>query len=85
MALYTIEKCSEPKVWMDGMLVDDFSEHGSLVQSRIRICIDFLIRDGNKDVPGFHDHPDEMWISENYRCIAEHCHNQGRLKILHHI
>lgn len=81
IVLYAIEKCKEPNVWMDANHVKDFSEDGPLVQSQIGMCIDFLIRDGSEDVLGFHDHPDQMWVTENYRYIAEHCDNEGWLKI----
>jgi hypothetical protein len=81
IALYAIENCKEPIVWMENAKVCDYSENGILVQKRIRECVNFLIMDGNEQVLGFHDHPDEMWISEKYRHIAEHCANEGWLKI----
>lgn len=81
IALYAIENCKEPSVWMDGARVDDYSENGLLVQRLIRRCIDFIIMDGDEKVLGFHDHPDQMWVSKKYKHIAEHCANESWLKI----
>lgn len=81
IALYAIENCQKPVVLMDSVRVDDFSEHGPLVQKQIRASMDFVIMDDSNEVLGFHDHPDEMWIAEKYRSIAIYCQNQEWLKI----
>jgi hypothetical protein len=83
IAIRAIEECKEPMVWMDSLLVEGFSEDGPLVQGKIRNCIDFLIKDGNEEVLGFHDHPNEMWITEKYRSVAEYCQKEEWLKIGH--
>ena len=81
IALRAIEECSNPVVWMDSACVDDFSENGPLVQKQIRQCIDFVIKDGDSIVLSFHDHPNEMLISAKYRSLADHCHENGWLKL----
>src|SRR5687768_6423212 len=81
IALYTISLLRVPRVLCDKKLIEDFSDRGPLTQRAIRKCINFQIYDGTEPVLAFHDHPDEMWISENYRQIAEHCEEQGWLKI----
>ena len=64
--------------------VVDFSETGLLVQKMIRGCIDFLIKDGEEEVLGFHDHPNQMWVAEKYKHIAKYCSEKGWLKIDKH-
>ena len=62
-------------------LVTDFTESGPLTQKKIRSFKDFEIRDGLIPILGFHDHPNEMWIDERYKNLAEHCEKQGWLEI----
>lgn len=81
IALYAIQVANRPVVLMDGKQVSDFSEAGPLTRRGIRPCIDFEVRDGSDPILGFHDHPDEMWVSPTYRALAEHCAAQGWLKI----
>ncbi len=81
IAIYAIEKAANPVVLMNGRRVNDFSESGPLTQKGIRPCQDFEIRDGAVPILGFHDHPDEMWIVESRRQLADHCAAQGWLKI----
>ncbi|HRH79079.1 MAG TPA: hypothetical protein PK129_17165, partial [Cellvibrionaceae bacterium] len=70
-----------PNVTMNGGQVTDFSEQGPLTQRTIRQCADFEIKDGSTAILGFHDHPDQMWINENYRVFAEECARRGWLRI----
>lgn len=81
IALYAIEQAESPVVLVDGKRTDDFSELGPLTQKKIRNCRDFEIHDGNASILGFHDHPREMWITEDYATLAMHCQAQGWLKI----
>jgi hypothetical protein len=81
IALYAIEHATDPIVLMNGRRVSDFSESGQLTQKGIRPCRDFEIRDGTVPILGFHDHPDEMWIVDSRRELADHCAAQGWLKI----
>ena len=66
---------------MDNKEIDDYSEQGKLTQKGIRSCINFEIKDGNIGIVGFHDHPNEMWISEKYDQFAKQCESNGWLKI----
>jgi len=81
ICLYAIEVASEPSVVMDNGVVADFSERGRLTQKGIRNCANLEIRDGGVGILGFHDHPDEMWINENYQDFATYCEHQGWLQI----
>ena len=81
ISLRAIEIASDPVVLMDKHVVTDFSDQGNLTQKGIRVCINFEIRDGNVGILGFHDHPDEMWINENYQEFAKYCEQQGWLRI----
>ena len=84
IALYAIQHATTPVVLMNGKRVDDFSESGPLTQKGIRPCRDFEVRDGSTPSLGFHDHPDQMWIVESHRELAEHCAAEGWLKIQGH-
>jgi hypothetical protein len=84
IAIYAIENCTNPTVWLDGTQVVDFSENGLLVQKTIRQCRNFLIKDEDTEVLGFHDHPNEMWIAQKYKRIAEYCSEKDWLKIDRH-
>ena len=81
ICLRAIEVSQDPKVLMNKHLITDFSDQGKLTQKEIRECINFEIRDGNVGIMGFHDHPDEMWINENYREFADYCEQQGWLRL----
>ena len=81
IALYVIEKIENPIVFMNRTEVKDFSDKGPLTQRGIRKCRNFYIHNSSEIVIGFHDHPNEMWISDKYRGLAEHCQRQEWLKI----
>lgn len=81
IAMYVISVSSEPVVLGDKKIITDYSEVGPLTQKGIRKFINFEIRDGTKPILGFHDHPNEMWVSEIYADVAKHCETEGWLKI----
>jgi hypothetical protein len=81
IALAAIERAADPVVLMNGKRVTDFSQTGPVTQKGIRECRDFEVRDGSVSILGFHDHPNEMWVAENYRPLAEHCAAEGWLKV----
>jgi len=81
ICLRAIKIASEPIVLMDKKAITDYSDQGRLTQSGIRSCRNFEIRDGNQAILGFHDHPNEMWINEQYEDLARYCENEGWLKI----
>ena len=81
IALAAIEHAVVPVVLMNGAKVTDFSEAGPVTQKSIRRCRDFEVRDGAAPILGFHDHPDEMWVAEDYRALAEHCAAAGWLTV----
>jgi hypothetical protein len=81
ICLRAIEIAVDPIVLMDKCVVTDFSEQGRLTQKGIRDCINFEIRDGNVGILGFHDHPNEMWVNENYQEFAKYCEHQGWLRV----
>jgi len=83
IALYAISVAADPVVYVNRKRVEDFSEAGPLTQKKIRPLRDFEIRDGKSPILGFHDHPNEMWVSEAYAAVAEYCASQGWLKIRH--
>jgi len=66
---------------MDNHVVTEFSNRGKLTQKGIRGCNNLEIRDGDSGILGFHEHPREMWINENYQDFANYCERQGWLKI----
>jgi hypothetical protein len=80
IALYAIEQAEAPIVLVDGKRTNDFSDSGPLTQRKMRRYINFEIRDGESAILGFHDHPREMWIAENYAALARYCQAQGWLK-----
>jgi len=77
--LHAIELATDPKVIMDKQVITDFSEQGKLTRKNILNCINFEILDGDTGILGFHDHPDEMWISGNFQDFAIFCEQQGWL------
>jgi hypothetical protein len=81
VALYAIQVAQAPVVLVYRKPIADFSESGPLTQKGIRQMRDFEVRDGDKPILGFHDHPDEMWITEAQASDAEHCHAEGWLEI----
>jgi hypothetical protein len=80
IALRAIDAAQFPVVLMDKRRVADFSERGPLTQRGIAACRDFEIRDGSTPILGFHDHPNEMWISKTYETVAHDCATAGWLK-----
>lgn len=84
IALHAISVATNPVVLMDRKPIVDFSERGPLTQRGIRSCIDFEVRNGAEPILGFHDHPNEMWVTVPYAFVAEHCANEGWLKIESH-
>ena len=81
IALYVIGIADNPVVLFENRKTTDFTESGPLTQKRLRVCLNFEIRDGKTPIIGFHDHPNEMWIAEGFEEVAEHCQSQGWLKI----
>ena len=81
IALHAISIASQPLVLMNRNPVADFSERGPLTQSGIRRCTDFEIRNGAEPILGFHDHPDEMWVTVPYASVAHYCAEKGWLRI----
>ena len=81
IALHAISVATQPVVLMDRKLILDFSEQGPLTQNGIRSCTNFEIRNGAEPILGFHDNPNEMWVTEPYAFVAEYCANEGWLKI----
>lgn len=81
ISLKAIEMANDPHVYIDKKEIFDFSEQGALTQNGIRNCLNFEIKDGKNSMVGFHDHPNEMWVSENYVQLAKCCENEGWLKI----
>jgi len=81
VALHAIAVIQAPIVLMDGKAITDFSEGGPLTRHSIRSCIDFEIRDNRKPALGFHEHPNEMWITSSYVHIADHCAAKNWLKV----
>lgn len=81
IAIHALDAAHEPILLVNKKLVTDFTESGPLTQKKIRSFKDFEIRDGLIPILGFHDHPNEMWIDERYKNLAEHCEKQGWLKI----
>jgi hypothetical protein len=81
IALYAIESASEPVLLINRKREDDFSESGPLTQKGIRNLRNFEIRDGETPILGFHDHPNEMWVTEDYEALAHYCEEKGWLKI----
>ena len=81
ISLYAIHAIKKPNVMLDSTTVEDYSERGPLRRKRITEAQDFEIRDGNQPVAGFHGGPSEMWFSDQYAKIIEHCRAQGWLSI----
>jgi hypothetical protein len=81
IALAAIQRAVSPVVLMNRKRITDFSEAGPVTQTGIRQCRDFEVRDGTDPILGFHDHPDEMWIAEDHRPLADECAAAGWLKV----
>lgn len=81
IVLYAVSTAKNPKVLVNQVLTQDFSESGPLTQKNIKSLRELVVRDGLETVLGFHGNPDPMWISATYRALAEHCQRQGWLKI----
>jgi len=81
IALYAASLAQDPVILMDRIVVEDLTDRGPVTQSGIRQCLNFEVRDGKVAILGFHDHPREMWITEDYNEVAEYCQQQGWLKI----
>ena len=82
IVMYVLEHHQGSKVYCNKKLCTDYSTDGNLTQSGIKILKDFLIIAGNgKELIGFHDHPNEMWLSTELSALAKYCENQGWLKI----
>ena len=81
IVLAAIEVAADPVVLMNGKRVTDFSEAGPVTQKGIRRCRDFEVRDGSVEILGFHDHPNEMWVAEDYRALADRCAAEGWLEL----
>lgn len=81
IALEAIRVASKEKVIFNKKEIYDFTESGVLTQKELRNCKNFEIRDGDTPILGFHDHPSQMWISENYWVFAKVCEDAGWLKI----
>ena len=81
IVLRAIDATQAPVVLMDKKAVTDFSEGGPITQKRIAACRNFEVRDGAVPVLGFHDHPSEMWISNDYETVAKDCAAAGWLKV----
>jgi len=79
IALRAISQAAQPVVLVNGKISGDFSETGPLTRGGIRSIVDLEIRDGAVPIMGFHDHPNEMWISSNYADLAEYCAKVGWL------
>ena len=84
IALHAISVAANPVVLVNRQPVTDFSERGPLTQRGIRSYTDFEVRNGTEPILGFHDHPNEMWVTVPYSHVAEHCAKQGWLKIQGH-
>ena len=81
IALEAISMAKRPVVLLDKKIVSDYTETGPLNQHNISQCINFEIRDGSTTMVGFHDHPNEMWISQEFAMLATVCCENGWLKI----
>lgn len=81
ICLHAISELKKPVVFLDTETVKDYSERGPLRRRRIAEAEDFEIRDGQDPVMGFHGGPKEMWVSDRYMEIVEHCAKQGWLEI----
>lgn len=81
IVLYAISMSSEPIVLGDHRHITDYSETGPLTQKGIRQFVNFEVRDGSEAILGFHDHPNEMWVSEQYADVAKYCESQSWLKV----
>lgn len=81
ICLHAIEVATNPKVFINNKIITDYSEQGKLTQKGLRDCIDFKISDGDIDILGFHDHPNEMWVNYDYFEFAQYCKSRGWLEI----
>ncbi|MGI9290828.1 MAG: hypothetical protein ACR2QG_06090 [Gammaproteobacteria bacterium] len=81
ISMQAIHEIQKPIVMLDSETVKDYSERGPLRRRRIAEAEDFEIRDGSHPVLGFHGGPDQMWFSDRYTKICEHCAKQGWLTL----
>ncbi len=64
--LHFINSIESPVVKYNRKVITDFSEQGLLAQKGIRNCRDFEILSNKEAVLGFHDHPNEIWITPTH-------------------
>ncbi|WP_027708937.1 hypothetical protein [Zooshikella ganghwensis] len=76
-----IEISTDPIVLINNKIIKDYSEAGMLTRRHILECHSIEVRDRVVGVVGFHDHPKEMWINENYREFACYCEGMHWLTI----
>jgi len=81
IGLAAIDRAVNPIVLMNKKIITDYSEQGNLTQKGIGSLRNFEVRDGRRPILGFHDHPDEMWISDEYANLATECESHGWLTI----
>lgn len=81
IALYAASVAQDPVILMDRVKVEDPTDRGPVTQRGIRQGRNFEVRDGRVAILGFHDHPREMWVTEDFQELAEYCQQQGWLKI----
>lgn len=81
IVLHAIGVAAVPKVFANRKLTEDYSEQGLITQNGIAALRDLEVLDGKKPILGFHDHPREMWVSEEFSAVADHCQEQGWLRV----
>jgi len=81
IVLRAIAEAADPVVLANRQRILDFTEAGPLTQKQIRGMRDLEIRDGSVPILGFHDHPDEMWVSKSFESLAIECQKEGWLSI----
>jgi len=79
--LHAVSVAKQPCVLANHQAVTDFSEQGPLTQKNILGLRDLEVRDGARPILGFHDHPNQMWVSADYTEFASHCQSKGWLKV----
>lgn len=79
IALCAIEHARHPMVLINGRETRDFSELGPLTQRNILDLRSFEVRDGDRPMVGFQEHPDQMWVSAEYAGLLGECIEQGWL------
>jgi hypothetical protein len=83
IVLTAIARASTPVVLLNRKSVLDFTDRGPLTQAGLAAARDFEIRDGDTPILGFHDHPKEMWVSQQFADLATSCEEKGWLQIEH--